>query len=85
VAGSVTGAGSLFRVHPTARAMVDYRSTWQEPPEAERLARMVRYLLDHGVLISPTGLGCVSTAMGDAELESFLEVFYQAVKHTQTA
>jgi hypothetical protein len=25
-------------------------------------------------LISPTGLGCVSTAMGEAEVEYFLEV-----------
>jgi glutamate-1-semialdehyde 2,1-aminomutase len=80
-AGSVTGAGSLFRVHPTGRAMVDYRSTWQEPEEARHLARIARYLLDHGVLISPTGLGCVSTAMGEPELEAFLEVFHQAVKH----
>jgi glutamate-1-semialdehyde 2,1-aminomutase len=80
VAGSVTGLGSLFRIHPTARAMVDYRSTWAEPEEAKRLARIVRYLLDHGVLISPTGLGCVSTVMGDAELETFLEVFFRAVK-----
>ena len=78
--GSVTGLGSLFRIHPTARAMVDYRSTWAEPEDAQRLARIVRYLLDHGVLISPTGLGCVSTAMGDAELETFLEVFFRAVK-----
>jgi glutamate-1-semialdehyde 2,1-aminomutase len=80
VPGSVTGLGSLFRIHPTARAMVDYRSTWAEPEEAQRLARIVRYLLDHGVLISPTGLGCVSTVMGDAELETFLEVFFRAVK-----
>ncbi len=80
VLGGVTGLGSLFRVHPTTHAMVDYRSTWAEPEEAQRLARIVRYLLDHGVLISPTGLGCVSTAMGDAELETFLEVFFRAVK-----
>jgi glutamate-1-semialdehyde 2,1-aminomutase len=84
VEGSVTGAGSLFRIHPTGRAMVDYRSTWQEPEEAQRLARIGRYLLDHGVLISPSGLGCVSTSMGDAELEAFLEVFHQAVKHSGT-
>jgi len=81
VPGNVTGIGSLFRIHPTARAMVDYRSTWPEPDEARRLAAIVRYLLDHGVFISPTGLGCVSTAMGDAEIEGFLEVFYRAVKH----
>jgi glutamate-1-semialdehyde 2,1-aminomutase len=85
VTGSVTGAGSLFRVHPTGRSMVDYRSSWHEPEEAQRLTNIVRYLLDHGVLISPTGLGCVSTVMGDAELEALLEVFHQAVQHAQNA
>jgi glutamate-1-semialdehyde 2,1-aminomutase len=85
VPGSVTGAGSLFRVHPTGRSMVDYRSSWHEPEEAKRLTSIVRYLLDHGVLISPTGLGCVSTVMGDAELEAVLEVFYQAIQHAQDA
>ena len=85
IQGSVSGIGSLFRVHATGRPMVDNRSTWPEPDEADRLARIVRYLLDHGVLISPTGLGCVSTAMGEAELEAFLEVFYQAVEHARRA
>jgi glutamate-1-semialdehyde aminotransferase len=65
--------------------MVDYRSSWHEPEEAQRLTNIVRYLLDHGVLISPTGLGCVSTVMGDAELEALLEVFHQAVQHAQDA
>jgi hypothetical protein len=39
----------------------------------------------HGVLISSTGLGCVPTAIGEVELEAFLEVFYRAVRHAETA
>jgi glutamate-1-semialdehyde 2,1-aminomutase len=75
VRGSVTGMGSLFRVHPTDRELIDYRSTRTTPEEAERLRRLVRRLLEHGVLISVTGLGCLSTPMGDAELESLIETF----------
>jgi glutamate-1-semialdehyde 2,1-aminomutase len=67
--------GSLFRVHPTDRELIDYRSTRTTPEEAERLRRLVRRLLEHGVLISVTGLGCLSTPMGDAELESLIETF----------
>jgi glutamate-1-semialdehyde 2,1-aminomutase len=75
VRGSVTGMGSLFRVHPTDRELIDYRSTRTTPEEAERLRRLVRRLLEHGVLISVTGLGCLSTPMADAELESLIETF----------
>ena len=74
VPGAVTGLGSLFRVHPALRTFVDFRSTAQSAHEAARLAQLHRHLIDHGILISPTGLGCVSTAMGDAEVEYFLEV-----------
>lgn len=80
VSGSVTGAASLFKIHPTARQLVDYRSAKPDPSEVARLSRVFRYLLDHGVLIAPTGLGCLSTPMGQAEIESFLEVFASALE-----
>jgi glutamate-1-semialdehyde 2,1-aminomutase len=80
IAGSVTGVGSLFRVHPSDRALVDYRSSRHDPAEAARLDRIVRFLLDHGVLISTTGLGCLSTPIGDAEVEGFLEVLAAALR-----
>jgi hypothetical protein len=40
----------------------------------------VRFLLDHGVLISTTGLGCLSTPIGDAEVEGFLDVLAAALR-----
>jgi glutamate-1-semialdehyde 2,1-aminomutase len=72
--GSVTGLGSLFRIHPAARGLVDYRSAVPDEGEKQRLDRLHRELMDHGVLIAPTGLGCLSTSVGDAEVEYFLEV-----------
>jgi glutamate-1-semialdehyde 2,1-aminomutase len=75
LAGRVTGVGSLFRIHATDRELTDYRSTRLDATESQPFARLVRRLLERGVLISPTGLGCVSTPMGDAELEWFLETF----------
>jgi hypothetical protein len=45
--------------------------------ERRRLERLHRELIDHGVLIAPTGLGCLSTAVTDAEIEYFLEVLLQ--------
>jgi glutamate-1-semialdehyde 2,1-aminomutase len=74
VPGAVTGLGSLFRLHPAARAFVDFRSTVVSDEEKKRFDDLYRRLLDHGVLVAPTGLGCLSTAVGDAEVEYFLEV-----------
>jgi glutamate-1-semialdehyde 2,1-aminomutase len=75
VPGAVTGLGSLFRLHATDRELVDYRSTRTTAEEEARLHRMVRGLMERGVLMSITGLGCLSTPMGDAELESLVETF----------
>ena len=75
VSGGVTGMGSLFRLHATDRELVDYRSTRTSPEEEARLQRVVRGLMERGVLMSVTGLGCLSTPMGDAELESLVETF----------
>ena len=75
VPGRVTGLGSLFRLHPVDRELSDYRSTRATIAETERLVRLVRRLMEHGVLMSITGLGCLSTPMGDAELEGLVETF----------
>jgi glutamate-1-semialdehyde 2,1-aminomutase len=73
--GRVTGTGSLFRIHTTGRELIDYRSSRPEPVEAKRQAALIRSLLEHGVLVASTGLGCVSTAMTDVEIEGLLETF----------
>jgi hypothetical protein len=57
------------------RELSDYRSTRTTSAESERLVRLVRRLMEHGVLMSITGLGCLSTPMGDAELEGLVETF----------
>jgi glutamate-1-semialdehyde 2,1-aminomutase len=75
VSGRVTGMGSLFRLHGIDRELSDYRSARATPDETARLQRIVRRLMEHGVLVSLTGLGCLSTPMGEAELESLVETF----------
>ncbi len=80
VAGAITGMGSLFRIHPAEQAFVDYRSTLADEGERKRLDELHRALLNHGVLISPSGLGCVSTAVTDAEIEYFLEIVNHCVR-----
>ena len=80
VPGAISGVGSLFRIHPTERAFVDYRSAVADDAEKKRLDQLHRALLDHGVLLSPTGLGCLSTAVTEAEVEYFLEIVNHCVR-----
>jgi glutamate-1-semialdehyde 2,1-aminomutase len=75
VPGRVAGLGSLFRLHAVDRELSDYRSTRTTTAEGERLVRIVRRLMEHGVLMSITGLGCLSTPMGEPELEGLVETF----------
>jgi glutamate-1-semialdehyde 2,1-aminomutase len=85
VPGRVTGLGSLFRLHAVDRELSDYRSTRTTPAESECLIRVVRRLMEHGVLMSITGLGCLSTPMSDAELEGLVETFAAVLEMERNA
>ena len=80
VDGQVTGAGSLFRIHMHALPLVDYRSAHAAGIEASALDRVTRALRDTGVLIAGTGLGALSTPMGEAEVDLFIETFTGALE-----
>jgi glutamate-1-semialdehyde 2,1-aminomutase len=67
----VTGDASLFCVHFSDRRVTDYRSlaSRDEARSREFFLRM----LNRGVLLAPRGLGAISTPMGEAEIERFLD------------
>ncbi|WP_178130773.1 aspartate aminotransferase family protein [Reyranella sp. CPCC 100927] len=75
----ITGLGSLFRLHPHQRPIHDYRTCYPTPVEREALSRLHRHLLEHGVLITPTGSGALSTPMREADVERFLSALRDAV------
>jgi glutamate-1-semialdehyde 2,1-aminomutase len=66
----VTGIGSLFKIHFSAAPVRDYRSAQQ----ASQLLEKALFLfgLNRGLFLSPGGRCCLSTAMGDSELETVL-------------
>lgn len=68
----VTGLGSLFRLHPHRRPIHDYRTCYPAAAERRALERVHRHLLEHGVLITPTGSGALSTPMSEADVQYFL-------------
>jgi glutamate-1-semialdehyde 2,1-aminomutase len=69
----VTGLGSLFRIHPSNRRLTDYRSYYQEPALKQQIEWLMVYLLNHGILMTRAGVGSLSTAIGEAEIEQFAE------------
>ena len=66
--GQVTGDGSLFRLMLVDRPLRNYRDT-VEPGTDARSYRLFMALLDAGIMVNDNGLGCLSTPMGEAELD----------------
>jgi glutamate-1-semialdehyde 2,1-aminomutase len=73
VPGQVTGLGSVFRLHLTDTELWDYRSTLLDERREAMRRDLYLGLLARGVLIAPSGLGCLSTPMGGVEVHAFLD------------
>jgi glutamate-1-semialdehyde 2,1-aminomutase len=77
VKAQVTGVGSLFCLHWTPKRVVDFRSS--RPLDPEQPLRTYIGLLNEGVLLSQRGMGAVSAAMGEAEVDRFVEALGKVV------
>ena len=69
---------SLFRLVMTAGVPRTYRDT-VEPAADRRLSRLFLHLLDAGVLVGANGLGCLSTPMGEREIDEIAEATARAL------
>jgi glutamate-1-semialdehyde 2,1-aminomutase len=83
VPGQLAGDGSLFRILLTTNQVTDYRSSLDGALPAGQLARLHRSLLDEGVIVSSSGLGCLSTPMGEAEVDAFVAALTRALARLQ--
>ena len=77
---SVTGSGSLFRVHMKAEPPTDYRSSFPAAGEAEALRRFIDGLYDAGIAPIHTGTIALSTAMGEAEIDRLAEAVLSSLR-----
>ena len=75
-------AGSLFNVHLHQRPLKDYRSSVETPTERARRGALHRALVGNGVVMSPTLFGCISTPMGEGEINTFVEAFRQSLRES---
>ncbi|MCC6434595.1 MAG: aspartate aminotransferase family protein [Acidimicrobiales bacterium] len=71
--GQVTGDGSLFRLHPHDRPLRGYRDARPQGEESAMMGRVHRELLNRGVYLTTYGMGCLSLAMTDEDLDHLLD------------
>ena len=82
VEGQITGAGSLLRIHMTSVPLVDYRSARATATQSAALSSVIDKMHANGVLLAETGLCAISTAMGETEIDEFIDIFADALAST---
>ena len=83
VEGQVTGAGSLLMLHLNERMLRTYRDAHRPPEESERFGKLFHALMDHGIIMSPSGLLALSTPMGEAEVEHLFNGLLGSLKQVR--
>ncbi|WP_316176086.1 MULTISPECIES: aspartate aminotransferase family protein [unclassified Bradyrhizobium] len=75
VAFSVTGAASLFRIHPKRRPPRDFREAFWSPSEAAIMTEMTRHFAAEGIILPNGAAACLSTPMEDGDVDLVGQVF----------
>lgn len=76
---SVTGAGSMFRIHMKPEPPTEYRSTWQNDEERQRTQLLVEFLYQHGFMMFRSCTAALSTATTESEIQRFVETLADAL------
>ena len=72
---SVTGTGSMFKIHPKADEPTSYRESYHSPEEAARFKAFWSGMLTQGFLFAGHGLGLLSTVMTTDDIDCFIDAF----------
>ncbi|MGY4408107.1 aspartate aminotransferase family protein [Bradyrhizobium sp. USDA 3315] len=71
----ITGAASLFRIHPTAVAPKDNREAYPAPSASQLMKQLGDFFVENGVMFPNAAAASMSTAMTRADAELVVEVF----------
>jgi glutamate-1-semialdehyde 2,1-aminomutase len=75
LAFSVTGAASLFRIHPKRRGPADFREAFWSESETAVMKELSRFFTAEGIILPHAACACLSTPMDDAEIDLIGQVF----------
>ena len=76
----VTGAGSLFRIHPHQRLINSYRDAHLDSDETALMESLQHRLLEREVYFSSYGMGCMNLATSDSDIEHFEKAVDEALR-----
>ena len=77
---SVTGAGSLFRIHPTVQPPRNCREAFHTPSQAALKQRIVDAALDRGVILIESCSGALSTPMTGSDIDELTDALSAAFR-----
>ncbi|MER8792394.1 aspartate aminotransferase family protein [Mesorhizobium sp. M0983] len=82
---SVTGMGSMFRIHLRAEAPKGYREAHAAAEQQRKMDMFVRALQDRDVIVSPTCQLCLSTPMSIDHVEEMVTGVREAAQMVEAA
>ncbi|MBB4365209.1 glutamate-1-semialdehyde 2,1-aminomutase [Bradyrhizobium sp. CIR18] len=71
----VTGAASLFRIHPSKRIPNDYREAYLTPRGASVMKELTRFFAANGIILPYGAAAALSTPMTRADADVIVDVF----------
>lgn len=85
IEGQVTGSGSLRRIHFGTARLRDYRSSYADAAKQRRMSALHQAMLRNGVLMAPTGLTALSTAMTPDDITQIVDAFAKSLASSSVA
>jgi glutamate-1-semialdehyde 2,1-aminomutase len=81
LAAQVCGRGSMFVAHLNSEELIDYRSLGGFSRTSPVYGGLCHEMLERGMILSPRGVfGCLSTPMGEAELDAFVDALDESLQ-----
>ena len=78
---SVTGAGSMFRMHLRSTPPTTYREAWQNPEVSSLVKELLEYMYTKENILMINTFSCMlSTVMTQTEIDKLTEGLYRAFK-----
>jgi glutamate-1-semialdehyde 2,1-aminomutase len=75
-AASVTGTGSMFRIHVKATPPRNYREAYLSPDENKRLKMLLNHMFDEGFILVNSCSAALSTPMNESDIDGLVAALH---------